>query len=905
MLDASKLRNFLLFDSKGRQINLLYDKRQNLMRGTVYLPEVSVGLIESITIHLVERIIVNGQERLLDPRCTSTVHLELDRSGDYSLFVVDNPYEASPEIKVLGDSVSDYTAGQIPSFLMSGDKSWYENDQYNVETANATSVVQSTMQVNCMLRPTTAGVHGNALSVYLRRNYDDGKTPTTEPTTECIIQLDLYCEAVGEDERLVKRLADFGEYISDKEEYIFRNSDINEDNPDYKALNLKRKEFLIELHNIKPYLSSYKGIVNILNLFDYPDLNLKEYWLDTTSGRMFTEDVNNYERQQLHSSAVYNRHYKKTTFFGLFYQFNVVEEDSYDEDGLPILRDNFLFSNEEIIIKLFGLKQWIKDREIGGISSIIDIVGEWTFFNKYSVNQWTDSYEYEIIDETTKIPTFTVGKSIAYIEDLRPRLENWNSCRLPRHKKISEKTYLDDYNTCKIGWFGHSQYELDNARGHDEPGIPVGAIIPVTNTTFDLRFKEARVQYRALTNTSTTYDIRWNNLASFDQYEVEWAIKHVSSQWSMSKVTAVTERIVEFTVPYVGYYSITLQLRSYGNQSNRLTKHSIIEVKTREPDFLCYYRFIDQALQRYGTNALPFKNVHTSWGSVVYDNQKYTVDEAKIKYCTTTLAEYRRLHALRDPHVRFDGLQYKTLNNIQWSQYMYHTWENLLYRHVRLSKFIIKSFSAGGWLSVNNDQLVLPSNLNECEYSRVVDLLSYAFPYYQFIVRHYADNKFIECISKQSRPHADVVCAAGIDVDCNHTLDKTRPLPLYLKDYAPIIKDAESVILPRSTEYPFTMENVRIYHDWCDCPVLTPVFFTIDNCAMVGKTRCTWTLRLNDTVVVQLSDSNYFCYYFTSPGQYSLSLTIIDTNGNSRTITKERLINVHSSNKFKQLEYAK
>ena len=62
MLDASKLRNFLLFDSKGRQINLLYDKRQNLMRGTVYLPEVSVGLIESITVHLVERTIINGHE---------------------------------------------------------------------------------------------------------------------------------------------------------------------------------------------------------------------------------------------------------------------------------------------------------------------------------------------------------------------------------------------------------------------------------------------------------------------------------------------------------------------------------------------------------------------------------------------------------------------------------------------------------------------------------------------------------------------------------------------------------------------------------------------------------------------------------------------------------------------------
>lgn len=900
MLDIQKLQNFLFFDSKGQQIEMQYDSRQNVMHGALYLPEVSVGLIECVSIHVLESVLINNVESLIDPRMVNTVSIEYDKTNEYAFYEIENPYSESPNINVLEDSIIDYSVGQLPTFIRKDGVHHYVGNKYSITTSNSDGIIQSTCRINCLFKPTKAGSCYNSVSIYLTRDFGSG-----EETTECIAQIDLYSEAIAEDERLVKRLADFGEHISDTEEYIFRNSDINEDNPNYRLLNAKRKEFLIELHNIKPYLSSYKGIINILNLFDYPDLKLKEYWVDTTSGKTFTEEVNNYETRQLQNSLVYNPSYKKTTFFGLFYQYNIVT-GGYDEDGLPIVQDNFLFSNDEIIIKLFGLKNWIKDREIGGISSIIDIVGEWTFFNKYNINQWTDSYSYEIVDETAKVPSFSIAKSTAYIEDIRPRLENWNSCRLPRDKKISEKTYLDDYNTCKIGWFGNSQYQLDTARGHDEPNIPIGAVIPVINTTFDLKFRDAKVQYSALTEASTTYDIRWNNLSSFDNYEVEWIIRHIESSWSDSIILPSSTRTHEFVVPYVGHYSITLCLHNYGNSSNRLTKHSIIEVKTYEPDFLCYFRFIDQDLQRYKTNKLQFKDVHVSYGGTIYDNKKYAVDEAKIKYCTTTLTEYRRLHALDDDHVRFDGLKFRSFNNIRWDQYQYHTWDNLLYKHVRLSKFIIKSFIGSAVISINDIEYKLPAKLNCCEYQTLADLLSIKFRSYQFTVRTIEDTQYIECLSILPKVTPDVVCVSdGIAIECEHVLDTTQPLPFYLKQYSSRIQQASSVVLPHSVEFPFSMENVRIYYDYCDCPILTPIFFTIDNSEMVGKTDCEWVLSNEKEELIRLSNSNYFCYYFSVPGQYSLSLVITDSNGNKRKIEKKRLINVHDSIKFKQLEYAR
>lgn len=898
MLNIQKLQNFLFFDSKGQQIEMQYDNRQNVMHGALYLPEVSVGLIECVSIHMLESVSINGKELLIDPRIANTVSIEYDDVNEYAFYEVENPYSESPNINVLEDSISDYTVGKLPFSI--NDTHHYVNDKYSVITDNVDNIVQSTCRINCLFKPIKAGACRNSVAIYLTRDFGSG-----EETTECIAQIDLYSEAIAEDERLVKRLADFGEHISDTEEYIFRNSDINEDNPNYKLLNAKRKEFLIELHNIKPYLSSYKGIVNILNLFDYPDLRLKEYWIDTTSGKTFTEEVNNYETRQLQNSAIYNPSYKKTTFFGLFYQYNIVTED-YDENGLPIVRDNFLFSNDEIIIKLFGLKNWIKDREIGGISSIVDIVGEWTFFNKYNVNQWTDSYEYEIVDETTKIPSFSIAKTVAYIEDIRSRLENWDNCRLPRDKKISDQTYLDDYNTCKIGWFGNNQYQLDTARGHDEPNIPIGAVIPVTNNTFDLKFRDATVQYSALTEASTTYDIRWNNLSSFDSYEVEWIIRHVESSWSKSVILPSSTKNYEFVVPYVGHYSVTLCLHNYGNSSNRLTKHSIVEVKTYEPDFLCYFRFVDQDLQRYNTNKLRFSDIHTSYGGTIYDNKKYTVDEAKIKYCTTTLTEYRRLHALNDDHIRFDGLKFGSFNNIRWNQYQYHTWDNLLYKHVRLSKFIIKSFTGSEVISINDIEYKLPAKLNCYAYQALADLLSITFRSYQFVVRKIEDNQYIECISILPSVISDVICvSSGIEIECQYMLDKSQPLPYHTIQYSDKIQRASSIALPRSVEYPFSMENVRIYHDYCDCPILTPIFFIIDNSEMAGKTNCEWTLSNEKEELVRLSDSNHFCYYFSVPGQYSVSLVITDSNGNKRKIEKKRLINVHDSIKFKQLEYAR
>ena len=59
---------------------------------------------------------------------------------------------------------------------------------------------------------------------------------------------------------------------------IFKQSDIHECSPDFKLLNEKRKELMLEGHNIYPYIGSYKAILNAIKFFGYDNLNIVEYW---------------------------------------------------------------------------------------------------------------------------------------------------------------------------------------------------------------------------------------------------------------------------------------------------------------------------------------------------------------------------------------------------------------------------------------------------------------------------------------------------------------------------------------------------------------------------------------------------------------------------------------------------
>lgn len=234
-------------------------------------------------------------------------------------------------------------------------------------------------------------------------------------------------ETIAEDERFSALLQNFGRDVDRDEELILRESDVNEDNPNYVLLNAKRKEMLLEGDNIWPYMGSYKGLVNVVNWFGYYDIRIKEYWLNVN-----TEDdyYGKYKQMQIpfqlkdkgkNSEAISllpSMHYKKTNLFGLFYDL-VKDGGTYDVAGVPNTVDAFEYSNEEILIKLFALKRYLKEKFLPLNTRIIDIVGEGVYYERYAVNSWNDPVNLLEVNLTRDID-FKVSNINPQIVDIRP-----------------------------------------------------------------------------------------------------------------------------------------------------------------------------------------------------------------------------------------------------------------------------------------------------------------------------------------------------------------------------------------------------------------------------------------------------------------------------------------------------
>jgi len=242
-----------------------------------------------------------------------------------------------------------------------------------------------------------------------------------------LAEIVLYGEVEGEDERFRLVLENFGKKINYENEYIFRDSDINEGLTDYILLNQKRKELLLEGDNIYPYLGSYKALINILNYFGYYDVRIKEYFLNVN------EDSSNFgkymhvlvpknaaQREEVKAawSILPSNIYKKTSLFGLFYDLNKASSE-VDIYGIPEVVDAFDFSAEEVLIKLFGLKELLKKEYLPLNARIYDITGEGIYFERIRVDSWVDNLHHLVLD-LGKIPEFNIyPPKQSYIADIR------------------------------------------------------------------------------------------------------------------------------------------------------------------------------------------------------------------------------------------------------------------------------------------------------------------------------------------------------------------------------------------------------------------------------------------------------------------------------------------------------
>ena len=249
--------------------------------------------------------------------------------------------------------------------------------------------------------------------------------PLTGNTTYCKLEIKVIDKEIGrfmvygqteiEDIRFKTELGNIGKLISPNEVFIFKEYDILEGGIDWKILNKKRKEMLMMKHLIYPYIGAYKSIINAINFFGYNDLQLNEYYKNINSKSdkflklfkieipdIFDNSVEGWNESSYLDSDLLNDDYEGTNMFNLTYKIT-------DKDGNMVID----YSIDEIIIKLQGLKYWLKRNIIPLTHKILDITGQ-AFFKKSNIITHT-SYDTKIFNIRQNMSPVSFKLNEAYL----------------------------------------------------------------------------------------------------------------------------------------------------------------------------------------------------------------------------------------------------------------------------------------------------------------------------------------------------------------------------------------------------------------------------------------------------------------------------------------------------------
>ena len=419
------------FNTKGEYCNFIYDATTDMWTGRLDFGTMSEGLIESQQIYIMEQVFNNNTKQL-----------------EFAFPYVDSSYLPGPYSPVgsTGSTGSTAQSTQITAYFDTKTPV-PEIFIYNFSTGTTALLnMEYTANYNFTVDPlqTVAGTASNTPGIKqvnspqpnaLQINF--GFMPSGENGFSSTVYLEdidgnvfaqilLYGEGEEEDERTRDLLQSLGYDLLPSDSIIFYESDVNESKPDWTLINQKRKELLLEYANIFPYLGSYKALINIIKFYGYQNLDMKEYWLNVDPSSRYYGTYKHVDIEKVfggngslnNSNLIPSRTYKKTNKFGLYYDITVAT-DQYDIDGLPIVEDASSYTPEEVLIKIYALKNKLQQYFLPANAKIVDIIGEAIFFGGYHMNLWNDRQRIDAVS-LGLTPTFNVIPGTAgYIQDLR------------------------------------------------------------------------------------------------------------------------------------------------------------------------------------------------------------------------------------------------------------------------------------------------------------------------------------------------------------------------------------------------------------------------------------------------------------------------------------------------------
>ena len=297
-------------------------------------------------------------------------------------------------------------------------------------------------------------------------------TTTFKVIDKEIGRFNVYGQTEIEDFRFKTQLNNIGKNISPNEVFIFKDYDIYEGGIDWTFLNKKRKELLIMRNEIFPYVGSYKSIINAINYFGYNDLKLNEYYknIDNKSSNflklfkveipdIFDNTIEGWTDNDFLKNSMPNDNFESTNLFNLSYDITNKEGD---------IQLNYTL--DEVIIKLHGLKGWLKRNIIPITHKILDVTGNSYLKNEIDIrHKLSDVMIFKTRENMTPI-TFQLNEAYLMPVNSGSTVYNCvidiytiinNKMGIKANNEFIDRLILPDYYDIKIRtWKTYREWEV-------------------------------------------------------------------------------------------------------------------------------------------------------------------------------------------------------------------------------------------------------------------------------------------------------------------------------------------------------------------------------------------------------------------------------------------------------------
>ena len=509
------IENLYLFNSKGEQLQIEPDEN-NVFETVVPVEKTSTGLYASVSLFMFQKVLVNGKETFTKPFTTNNLDTRQFRLELESKTITDETKWFLFSSSINGDGIT-----VLESFNQTNlDIDYQANATVNSNQPNnlpENDLNQNAFQIDIGAYSEEDGGFGDKILII---DPDSGETKMT---------IQLYVEFEEEDSRLDELIRSLGIHKDFNTSHwnLLSDSDPEEAKVDWNKLNAKRKELLLEYHNILPYRGTYKGLVNILKFFGYGNLEVKEYWVkpnykENKLDKKLKTIVNNGEIDVQNDKD--DRNFNKSGFFALVYKINEITGELNKLD-LPITIESSEFTDRELLLKLFGLKSYLNKRWMVSTTKVIDIRGEGDWFNGVTLtgkSTYTPIYSF---NQSIK-PDFSIDPKVGWIVDLRnlEELLGLTTSGLPDNDitPANDSTTIDEVSDIIAAYFTDYHPTIDTKDElADAKDIDVGMPVTIKNTSFSLTVADMNIQIKSIKDFGDrTWQFELSNIATGDTFEL-------------------------------------------------------------------------------------------------------------------------------------------------------------------------------------------------------------------------------------------------------------------------------------------------------------------------------------------------------------------------------------------------